>query len=95
MEIGFYRNQPATIYYDSQSAVNLIVKPDFNKRPKHFSKIEQYLKDEIQKDRPILLFEGTNNQLSDFLTEGLIGPELKYFLKELKIVNGHLCGGGC
>lgn len=84
-EIGFEQNEPSLIYCDSQPAINLLCKPDFNRRTKHFNVMVQYLKEKIAENIIHFKYITSQEQLADFLTKNLNGQKLREVIKLLKL----------
>ena len=71
MELGFVQKEPARIYTDAQSLIQVTNNPVLHARTRHFRLRLDYLRQLVQRQVVIFHYVPTNENVADTLTKAL------------------------
>lgn len=84
-EVGEPQKGPTTLWTDSQGAIAVSLNPELHKNTKHFD-VKCHKIRELQEFGYVLLkYVRTDEQVADFLTKSLCGPQLDYLKKTISM----------
>lgn len=82
-ELTNVNNEPAKIYVDNTSSINLAKNATYHDRTKHIDVRFHHLRDNIEKKKIEIEFVSTNENIADALTKSLNGPKTKQFANSM------------
>jgi hypothetical protein len=79
-DLGFPQSNPTPLYSDNQSAIRLVLNPEFHKRTKHIDVLFHLIREFQARGDIAVSYVPTRLQLADILTKALT-PEIFHKLR--------------
>ena len=79
-DLGFSQSNPTPLYSDNQSAIRLVLNPEFHKRTKHIDVLFHLIREFQARGEIVVSYVPTRLQLADILTKALT-PEIFHKLR--------------
>lgn len=76
-DIGYHCDESTVLYIDNQSAIRLVLNPEFHKRTKHIDVKYHYIREKVENREIRVAFVPTEAQLADVFTKAL--PRNRFF----------------
>lgn len=84
-DIGYLQHRPTPLFSDNQSAIRLVLNPEFHKRTKHIDVVFHLIREFQEKAEIDVRYVPTKTQLADILTKSLPADLFKTLRTALNI----------
>ena len=82
-DIGHSQRKSTIMHCDNQSAIQLVMNPDFHRRTKHTEVRRHFIREKQKDGTASVVYLSTQRQIADILTKPLSSPDFKKFRQEL------------